>query len=382
MIFETPDLSFEEDAALARIDDLWGQLRFYVAEPHRWVGSVRRVLGARAIQGSNSIEGYNVSVEDALAALEGDEPTEAEAENWNAVTGYRRALTYVLQLARDPDFHYTPEVIKSLHFMMTEYALDAGPGLWRQGPIWVRNDATGDIVYESPEHDEVPGLIDELVGNLSADDSTPPLIRAAMAHLNLVMIHPFRDGNGRMSRCLQTLVLAREQILVKEFCSIEEYLGSNTDSYYGILARVGQGRWSPYSDARPWVRYCLEAHYIQAESVLRRIRESEAMWREIEALRQQHRLPDRAMPALFDAAIQLRVRNSSYRTSLEEWGEPVSAQVATDHLRAMVDAGLLDRQGSKRGTFYVAAKPLQAIREQVRAGRRPLTAASLFDIAA
>ncbi len=382
MIFETPDLSFEEDAALARIDDLWGQLRFYVAEPHRWVGSVRRVLGARAIQGSNSIEGYNVSVEDALAALEGDEPTEAEAEDWNAVIGYRRALTYVLQLAHDPDFHYTPEVIKGLHFMMTEYSLDAGPGLWRQGPIWVRNDATGDIVYESPEHDEVPGLIDELVGNLSADDSTPPLVRAAMAHLNLVMIHPFRDGNGRMSRCLQTLVLVREQILVKEFCSIEEYLGSNTDSYYRILARVGQGRWSPHSDARPWVRYCLEAHYIQAESVLRRIRESEAMWREIETLRQQQRLPERAMPALFDAAIQLRVRNSSYRASLVDWAEPVSAQVATDDLRAMVDAGLLDRQGSKRGTFYVAGPPLQEIRERVRADRRPLTAASLFDIAA
>lgn len=382
MIFETPALSFEEDAALARIDDLWGQLRFYVAEPRRWVGSVRRVLGARAIQGSNSIEGYNVSVEDALAALAGDEPTEAEAENWNAVIGYRRALTYVLQLAHDPNFHYTPEVIKGLHFMMTEYSLEAGPGLWRQGPIWVRNDATGDIVYESPEHDQVPGLIDELVGKLAANDATPPLVRAAMAHLNLVMIHPFRDGNGRMSRCLQTLVLAREQILVKEFCSIEEYLGSNTDSYYRILASVGHGRWSPNSDARPWVRYCLEAHYIQAESVLRRIRESEEMWREIETLRQQHRLPERAMAALFDAAIRLRVRNSSYRASLEDWDEPVSAQVATDDLRAMVDAGLLDRQGSKRGTFYVAAEPLQEIRERVRADRRPLTAESLFDIAA
>src|SRR6478672_8879216 len=103
VIYQTPPMSFEEDAALDRIDDLWRELRYYVAEPRRWVGSVRRVLGARAIQGSNSIEGYNVSVEDALAALEGEEPMEAQAENWNAVTGYRRALTYVLQLAHDPD---------------------------------------------------------------------------------------------------------------------------------------------------------------------------------------------------------------------------------------------------------------------------------------
>ena len=382
MIFETPQLSFEEDAALTRINELWRELRYYVGEPRRWVGSVRRVLGARAIQGSNSIEGYVVSVEDALAALEGDEPAEATDENWHAVTGYRRALTYVLQLAHDPNFAYSPDVIKSLHFMMTEYALDAGPGLWRQGPVWVRNDVTGDIVYEGPDYEQVPGLIDELVAELSSDGSAPPLVRAAMAHLNLVMIHPFRDGNGRMSRCLQTLILAREQIIPKEFSSIEEYLGSNTDSYYRILAQVGQGQWNPGTDARPWIRYCLEAHYIQGMSVLRRVRESEQMWRELETLRESEGLPERVMAALFDAAVGLRVRNSSYRATLDAWGEPVSAQVATDDLRAMVKARLLVKQGVKRGTYYEAADQLTQLRDRVRSGRRPLSAASLFEIAA
>jgi Fic family protein len=49
-----------------------------------------------------------------------------------------------------------------------------------------------------------------------------------MAHLNLVMIHPFRDGNGRMARCLQSVVLAREGVLSPVFMSVEEYLGRNT----------------------------------------------------------------------------------------------------------------------------------------------------------
>lgn len=57
-------------------------------------------------------------------------------------------------------------------------------------------------------------------------------IQAGMAHLNLVMIHPFRDGNGRMARCLQSLVLARGGILDPVFISIEEYLGRNTQRYY------------------------------------------------------------------------------------------------------------------------------------------------------
>jgi Fic family protein len=384
VIFETPPLSFEEDAALARIEDLWAQLRYYVSEPRRWVGSVRRVLNARAIQGSNSIEGINVSVEDALAAIDGDEPIEAQDEDRDATLGYRRALTYVLQLAHDPNFAYTPDVIKSLHFMMTEYALDLGPGLWRQGPIWVRNDSTGEIVYEGPDYESVPGLIDDLVAELSsADDSQPPLVKAAMAHLNLVMIHPFRDGNGRMSRCLQTLVLSREQILPKDFSSIEEYLGrrANTERYYRVLADVGRGRWNPQHGATPWVRFCLEAHYVQGLSVLRRVRESEAMWREIDALRQRARLPERSLAALFDATIQIRVRNSSYRAILDQWGEGISGQVATDDLRAMVNAELLVKRGEKRGAYYEANDPLVEIRNRVRQARTPLSADSLFELA-
>lgn len=382
MIFETPPLSFEEDAALTRIQDLWGQLRYYVSESRRWVGSVRRVLNARAIQGSNSIEGINVSVEDALAAVDGDEPIEAQDEDRDATLGYRRALTYVLQLAHDQNFAYSPEVIKSLHFMMTEYALDLGPGLWRQGPIWVRNDSTGEIVYEGPSYEQVPGLIDELVASLSGRDAQPPLVKAAMAHLNLVMIHPFRDGNGRMSRCLQTLVLSRDQILPKDFSSIEEYLGrrANTERYYRVLAEVGQGRWNPQLDATPWVRFCLEAHYIQGMSVLRRVRESEAMWREIDVLRDRARLPERSMAALFDAAIRIKIRNSSYRAILDQWGEGISGQVATDDLRAMVNAGLMVKRGEKRGAYYECDRPLIEIRERVQAARTPISAGSLFEL--
>ena len=112
-----------------------------------------------------------------------------------------------------------------------------------------------------------------------------------MAHLNLVMIHPFRDGNGRMSRCLQTLVLAREQILAPQFCSIEEYLGRNTQSYYKVLQQVGSENWHPQHDARPWIRFCLEAHFVQASSVLRRVEESEAIWTQLEVVCNQQAPP-------------------------------------------------------------------------------------------
>ncbi len=380
MIFQTPPMSFEEVAALQKIDELRRQLRFRVAQPRRWVGQVRRVLGARAIQGSNSIEGYDVTVEDALAAIGGEEPTDARTEDWNAVSGYRRAMTYVLQLAHDRHFEYTAQILRSLQFMMTEYTMDASPGLWRPGPIWIRNDATGDIVYEGPPADAIPGLIGELTDDLSTDNETPVMVRAAMAHLNLVMIHPFRDGNGRMSRCLQTLVLARDQILEPQFSSIEEYLGRNTQEYYKVLQQVGHESWYPEGDARPWIRFCLEAHFIQASSVLRRLTESEEIWERLETLCAEKRLSPRTISALFDAAVGMRVRNSSYRAALKLWDEQISNQVATDDLRAMVQAGLLQRHGARRGTYYQAGDPLRQIWEQARRKRKPINASSLFAI--
>lgn len=382
VIYQTPQLGFGELSALEKIEELRRQLRYYVAEPRRWFGSVGRVLRAVAIQGSNSIEGYNVSVEDAVAAVEGGDPSEADDESWDAIMGYRSAMTYVLQLAHDPHFEYSASLIRSLHFMMTEYSLDASPGLWRDRAIWVRNDATGDVVYEAPDYKDVPGLVDELIHELEATSAAQPLVKAAMAHLNLVMIHPFRDGNGRMSRCLQTLVLGRDQILAPELCSIEEYLGRNTDSYYRVLAQVGRGRWRPEGDALPWVRYCIEAHWIQATSVLRRIRESETIWVNLEELVKDHRLPARAVGALFDAAIGLKVRNASYRALLSDWDEGISNQVATTDLRAMVQAGLLKQEGRKRGTHYVASEPVAQIRAGLRAGTPAIDAGSLFDVGA
>ncbi len=378
MIFAVPDPTFEEELALARIEELRRELRHYVAEPKRWVGQIRRVLAARAIQGSNSIEGYDVSVDDAVAAIQGNEPTTASEEDWQAAQGYRRAMTYVLQLAHNEHFAYTPQLIGSLHFMITEYALRASPGLWRGGPIWVRNEATGAIVYAGPDAEQIPGLIDELVVQLSEEREIHVLVRGAMAHLNLVMIHPFKDGNGRMARCLQALVLARDRILEAPFSSIEEYLGRNTAAYYQVLAEVGGGRWNPPADAHPWVRYCLQAHYVQAASVLRRVQEAELMWSRLNALREKHGLPERTIPALFDAAIGMKVRNSSYRLTLKGWDEAISNQLATGDLRAMVKAGLLQRLGAKRGTHYQAARPLIEIADDVRRNREPIDASSLF----
>jgi hypothetical protein len=105
------------------------------------------------------------------------------------------------------------------------------------------------------------------------------------------------------------------------------------------------------------------------------------MWNEVEPLVTANKLPRRSMFALFDAVSGLRIRNASYRTVLADGDEPISNQVATSDLRAMVESGLLRQQGKKRGTFYEAGPPLLAIRKKVRSTRESLDAdaAALFD---
>lgn len=369
MVFQVPRLDDADLRVVAQIDDLTEKLRWLLHEPRRWVGSLRRVSFARNIQGSNSIEGYEAALDDAAAVALGEEPLDANTETRLALEGYRDAMTYVLQLAQEPDFEYSEQLIKSLHFMMTSYDLKNRPGRWRPGSIFVRNERTGEIVHEGPDIDEVPGLMRELVDQMRGDDmaraTTPPVIVAAMAHLNLAMIHPFRDGNGRMARCVQSLVLARQGVLAPVFMSIEEYLGRNTDEYYDVLAAVGGGRWQPERDSRPWVRFILKAHLRQARTLRQRVRDTEQLWERLERLVKAHGLQERTVMALSDAALGMRVRRATYRAMFEQQDEEMSEQTASRDLRQLVDAGLLIPEGEKRGRFYVAGPEVRRIRREI-----------------
>jgi len=367
MIFQAPEPTDQELHIIARIDRVRDALRHQLPEQHSWVGLLRRVMLARAIRGSNSIEGYNVSLDDAVAAVAGEPPRDAEDEAWMAVVGYRNAMTYVLQLADDAHFVYDENLIRGLHYMMLSYALDKSPGRWRPGSVFVVDEATHEVAYTGPDALDVPDLVHQLVEDLRAEDQVPPMVKAAMAHLNLAMIHPFRDGNGRMARCLQTLVLAREGIIASPFVSIEEYLGANTETYYRVLQEVGRGRWQPDRDARPWIRFVLTAHYRQSQTMIRRAEEAERRWTLLTQEAARLMLPERSVPALFNASLRFRLRNADYREVAE-----VNDHIAGRDLGRLVAAGLLAAKGERRGRYYVATARLLALDESIRAERKPV----------
>ncbi|MCY4377982.1 MAG: Fic family protein [Spirochaetaceae bacterium] len=367
MIFAAPAVTEADERVLGRIERRREELRFYLHRPRRWYGTLRRVTEARAIQGSNAIEGYHSSVEDVAAIMEGEEPSVADPPTRDAISGYRDAMTYVISLAPTAPA-IDASLLKSLHFMMLKHDLDKAPGQWRPGDVSVSN-ADGDVVYSAPDRDLVEPLMEELIEQIALRDAPIPIV-AAMAHLNLAMIHPFSDGNGRMARCLQTFVLAADGTLSPEFASIEEYLGRNTLAYYDVLAEVGQGRWSPHRDAGPWVRFCMTAHYRQAAILLRRVRETEALWDRCEQVAASHRLSDRVVGALCDACRGWRLRRPLYmKTVASSTGEEITAASATRDLAAMVTAGLLVPSGEKRGRSYHGTELLRSLWQEIRHAR-------------
>jgi Fic family protein len=366
VIYAPPALAAIDEEVIALIDAQKERLRIYTQHsPRRWSGSLRRSTFARAIRGSNTIEGYNATLDEAIAVIENEPPLDERTETWLAIKGYRDALTYITQASQDSTFEFTRQFLKSLHFLMMGFDMSKYPGQWRPGSIFIVNQPSGETVYEGPDVEQVNGLMGELVAYLSAAPEENVLVRGAMAHLNLTMIHPFKDGNGRMARALQTFVLAREGILHPVFSSIEEWLGRNTEAYYAILAQTGQGSWRPEGDALPWVRFCLKAHFQQAATLIRRNEEYERLYAGIVPVLEGNKLPQRMAMPLFDAALGFRLTNARYRADAE-----VSEMVASRDLRRLCDLKLLSAHGANRGRVYSAGEALRLLRSWARLARR------------
>lgn len=362
MLYAYTKLDEAETRILARIDELQRSLRYFVVQnPQRWSGLLARMTRAKALRASNSIENINVSQEDAIAAVDGEDPTEADRQTWKAVVGYQTAMTYILQRCRDHNFQFSVDTILAIHFMISQSDLNANPGNFRRGWVGIRNLRTNEVVHEGVDRDLLEPLMDELVAFLNADPPLHIIIKAALAHLNLTLMHPFSDGNGRTARCLQTAVLCNQGIAAQEFSSIEEYIGRNQQEYYDVLAATGGGGWNPDRDAKPWIRFCLKGHYMQLQTLLRRDQELGAVYTDLLHLLREKGLQERMALGLLEAAFGSRVRNASYRVSTG-----VSNNLASRDLKVLVDNGLLAAEGEKRGRHYIAGKEVREIRERHR----------------
>lgn len=336
--------------ALRELDGLRARLGEAGRQPVPWVGSLRRSLRARSIDASTSIEGFSVGEARALALSEGaaHEPGDRDAA---AVADYARAMLHVAALAEeDVAFRWTDRVLLDLHFDLAASDADARPGRWRRGPMLVTRPR-GAAPYVAPDAAAVPGLMRQVARQLAREDDHV-VVRAALAHLHVVSVHPCRDGNGRLGRIVQSLVLARDGLLAPELGSIEEQLGERTADYDEVLAAVQGPSYEPGRDTAPWVDLCIDLHLAQARRRLQQLDEAGERWRRLEGLVAGRGWPDRLVVALEQASFGGTDRRSYARET------EVSPATASADLRRLADAALLRPEGRGSAQRYLPGPDL------------------------
>ena len=204
---------------------------------------LRRENRIHTIQASLAIEQNSLSIEQVSALFDGQRvigPARDIQEVRNAIAAYD-AL---------PRFDSSnPQHLLEAHGLLMAGLIDA-PGRFRNGGVGIcRGDQ---LVHMAPPAARVPDLVNDLLTWLAAS-AWHPLLVSCVAHYELEFIHPFTDGNGRLGRLWQTLILSRWNPLLA-WLPIEEVIRSRQQGYYESLGQADQ-----LGDLEPFVAYQLEA---------------------------------------------------------------------------------------------------------------------------
>jgi len=304
------------------------------------------------VAASTSMEGVPVTVDEVRRILAGDRPPGVSDETSAQVQGYRSAMEYVLNRADDPNFQWHTELVLAVHdrVLASSYAVEAGRLRVIQNRV--ADSSTGLLRYMPPEPDAVPGSMAELVDWLSEMDEIAVPVRAAVAHVYLAGVHPFRDGNGRTARVFSSLVMYRGGYQRQEFTSLEEWWGRHRSDYYDAFVCLGDS-WRPDADVTEFVETHVHAQVTQVEALSLRRTVDRAVWTVLEDLAHDIEMDARVAFALHEGFFGREVTNRYYRGLTD-----VSTVTASNDMSALVASGLLVRQGAGRSTAYTGSPAL------------------------
>lgn len=203
---------------------------------------LRRVNRMRTIQGSLAIEGNSLNLSQMTAVLEGKPviaPPREVQEVKNALAVYERFERY------DP--HSEADLLDTHHLLMA--GLTEEIGRYRSGGVGIISGNS--VVHVAPPATQVPRLMAQLFAWLNTTEH-PALIAGAVFHYEFEFIHPFADGNGRMGRLWQSLILARWNPLFANL-PVESLVHASQSGYYQAIAESTQA-----TDCAPFVEFMLE----------------------------------------------------------------------------------------------------------------------------
>lgn len=223
----------------------------------------------RTVHHGTHIEGNELNLTEASQVLKG-QPIVGRDRDIQEVINYRNVLNFLDYVGQGEvsKGKITEAVVKKIHALVVEKLLPEGScGIYRKTQVVVKNSVTGEITFRPPPAIEVPYQVEEFlawVNNLSKDD-IHPVLKAGITHYELVRIHPFVDGNGRLSRATATLVLFLENYDIKKFFSLEEQYDRDATTYYAALKSAGNG------DLTEWLSYFSEGLAIELTRIKERV---------------------------------------------------------------------------------------------------------------
>jgi len=226
--------------ALGRLSGVTGLL----PDPHLFIYSYIRKEAVL----SSQIEGTQSTLSE-LLLFENDAVAGVPLDDVQEVSNYVAAMNHGLKRLRE-GFPLSLRLIREIHaeLLAKGRGAEKQPGEFRTSQNWIGGSRPGNALFVPPPPDQLMACLGNLESFLH-DETTPSLVRAALAHVQFETIHPFLDGNGRIGRLLITLLLCNEGVLPEPMLYLSLYLKKNRGAYYDLLQRVRlTGDWEAWLD--------------------------------------------------------------------------------------------------------------------------------------
>ena len=235
-----------------------GKQDLWIRQKPAVLDALREQAVIQSVESSNRIEGVTVAQDRLRPVVLGKAKPRDRSEE--QLAGYRKALDWIF--SRKTAVSVEPGVILRVH-SMTQGGFSGDAGKWkeRDNEI-VEFNARGErrVRFIPTSAKDTPRMMQRLCAEYAAaieEKSAPPLLVAATAVLDFLCIHPFRDGNGRVSRLLTTLLLQQQGFIIARYVSLERLIEESKDRYYEVLGQCSLQWHQGQNEIIPWWNYLL-----------------------------------------------------------------------------------------------------------------------------
>lgn len=301
----------------------------------------------RSVHHGTHIEGNELNLSQAEQAMFGAQIV-ARARDVQEVINYRKVMEQIgLYKARNTKLDVDEAFVKKLHGMVVEKILSPERcGQYRSTQVVVRNSLTGEVTFTPPLAIAVPFQLKELLDFINVETDINPVLKSGIVHYELVRIHPFIDGNGRVSRALSTFILFRSGYDIRKFFSLEEYFDRDAVRYYASLQSVEK----KFGDLTEWLEYFTEGLAIELTKIKEKVEKISVDGKLRARLGGNPvMLSDRQLKIIEYVQETGFLQNNAFKSLFPF----VSEDTVLNELKYLLKHGILKKQGSTKGAKYV-----------------------------